>query len=159
MLQKAAFKDFPASTETVLAKNLVWDMKMIEDFAWNYSDSLKISKEYLAPDHEGEFTMADVGTYEHASIRLTWTGVSIMNDELCGVLEYNSPDNKINIDMEQISTKGTEQYWGNTWVSFKTGQIEFAESYSGTFQEITVKGFKDKFLAKTIREIRVERIQ
>ncbi len=67
MLDKNAFKNFPAGAETVLAKNLVWDMGMIEEFAWKYSDSLKINKEYLLSDHEGEFAMADVGTYMHLS--------------------------------------------------------------------------------------------
>jgi hypothetical protein len=159
MLEKDAFKNFPAGTETVFVKNLVWDMGMIEEFAWEYSGSLKINKDYLLSDHEGEFAMADVGTYEHASIHLTWTGISIMNNELCGVLEYRAVDNKIGMDMDQISTKGTEQYWGNTWVSLKTRRIEFAELYGGTIQEIEIKGMPNKFLVKTIRELWVERIK
>ena len=159
MLETDAFKNFPAGTETVLARNLIWDMGMIEKFAWEYSDSLKINKEYLLSDHEGEFAMADVGTYEHASIHLTWTGISIMNNELCGVIEYRAVDNKIGINMDQISTRGTEQYWGNTWISVKTHRIEFAELYGGTIQEIEIKGMPDKLLVKTIRELWVERIK
>jgi hypothetical protein len=41
----------------------------------------------------------------------------------------------------------------------KTKQIEFGEIYSSTFQEIEVNDMKDKFLAKTIRELKVERIK
>jgi hypothetical protein len=159
MLGPDVFKGFPAATETVFSKNLIWDMMMIEDFAWDYSDSLKLNKEYLVSNHEGEFNMADVGTYEHASIFLTWTGISQMNNQVCAVLEYRAVDNKIGIKMDQITTRGTEQYWGTTWVSYKTHQIEYAEVYGGTIQEIEVKGFKDKFLAKTIRELWVERIK
>lgn len=159
MLEKDAFKNFPAGTETVLARNLIWDMGMIEEFAWNYSDSLKLNKDYLLSDHEGEFVMADVGTYEHASIHLNWTGISLMNNEICGVIEYRAVDNKIVMEMEQISTKGTEQYWGTTWVSLNTHRIEFAELYGGTIQEIEIKGMPNKILMKTIRELRVERIK
>lgn len=159
MLSPDAFKDFPAGAEAVFSKNLIWDMEMIEDFAWRYSDSLRLNQEYLVPNHTGEFNMADVGTYEHASIFLRWTGISLMNNEICAVLGYRAVDNKIGIKMDQITTKGTEQYWGTTWISYKTHQIEYAEVYGGTIQEIQVKGIKDKFLVKTIRELWVERIK
>jgi hypothetical protein len=159
ILKKELFKSFPSSPESIYARNLIWDMRMIEQFAWGYLDSLKLNREYRLIDHEGEFTMADVGNYEHSSIYLTWTGISFMNNELCGVIEYRAVDNKVYVQMDQISTKGTEEYWGTTWISLKTRQIEFAETYSGTFQEIAVNGLKDKILAKTIREIKVERIR
>lgn len=159
MLKKEAFKSFPADPVSVFARNLVWDTRMIEQFAWHYSDSLKLNREYRLVDHQDNFEMADVGNYQHASIWLTWTGISVMNNELCVVIEYRAVDNTIGVEMEQISTKGTEEYWGTTWVSLKTRQIEYAETFSGTFQEIAVKGLKDKFLAKTIREIKVERIR
>ena len=60
--------------------------------------------------------------------------------------------------MADIKTRGTEQYWGTTWVNLSNKQIEFAEMFSGTMQEIEVSGMQDKFLIKTIRELRVERI-
>jgi hypothetical protein len=58
-----------------------------------------------------------------------------------------------------IKTKGTEQYWGSVLVSTKTRNIEHADLYSGTIQEIEVKGMKDKFLMKTIRELEIKRVQ
>jgi hypothetical protein len=61
--------------------------------------------------------------------------------------------------MDMIKTKGTEQYWGSILVSIKTKNIEHADMYSGTIQEIEVKGMKDKFLMKTIRELEIRRIQ
>jgi len=60
--------------------------------------------------------------------------------------------------MDKINTKGTEQYWGTTWISLKSKQIEYAEMYGGTIQEIEVRGMEKKFLIKTIRELRVEKI-
>jgi hypothetical protein len=82
-----------------------------------------------------------------------------MNNELCAIIEYRAVDNLLEINMDQIKGKGTEQYWGTTWVSLKTGVIEYADTYSGTIQEIRVKGMDNKFLAKTIREICVDKIQ
>ena len=58
-----------------------------------------------------------------------------------------------------IKTKGTEQYWGTVIVSLKTKSIENGVMYSGTIQEIEVKGMKDKFLMKTIRELEISKIQ
>jgi hypothetical protein len=158
MLETETFKSFPTSAENVLARNLIWDMMTIEGFAWDYSDSLQLNQKYVIPEIKGEFNMADIGTYEHAGIQLCWTGISIMNNEMCAVIEYRAIDNKLKIAMEQINTRGTEQYWGTTWISLKTRQIEYAEMYGGTSQEIEVKGLKDKLLYKTIRELWVERI-
>jgi hypothetical protein len=159
MLEKGSFKNFPAKTDAVFAKNLVWDMGMIEEFAWKYTDSLKLNKYFIIRPRESSFEMGGVGNYSHDNIQIRWTGISEMNDELCAIIEYRAIDNLLEINMDQIKGKGTEQYWGTTWVNLNTGLIEFAETYSGTIQEIQVKGFDNKFLVKTIREIRVDKIQ
>ena len=159
MLEKGSFKNFPSKTESVFAKNLVWDMMMIEEFAWKYTDSLKLNKYYVIHPKEASFEMGGVGKYSHDNIQIRWTGISEIDNELCAVIEYRAVDNLLEINMDQIKGKGTEQYWGTTWVSLKTGLIEFADTYSGTIQEIQVKGLDNKFLAKTIREIRVDKIQ
>ena len=159
MMNEEEFKDFPPGTQKVLARNLIWDMMSIEMFAWDYSDSLKLNLNYDIPEIKGEFDMADIGSYEHANIQVCWTGISQINNELCAVIEYRAIDNKVELALDQINTRGTEQYWGTTWISLKSRQIEYAEMYSGTIQEIEVKGLKDKFLIKTIRELWVERIK
>jgi hypothetical protein len=159
MMNEADFKSFPSAIDNIFARNLIWDMLSVELFAWRYSDSLHIARPYLLPDIKGEFNMADIGKYNHASIQLCWTGISMMNGRLCDVIEYRALNNKVSVEVGNIKTKGTEQYWGNTWVSLETREIEFAEIYSATFQEIEVTGMKDKFLTKTIRELTVERIQ
>ncbi len=158
MLDAEAFKNFPASPVSVFAKNLIWDMMTIEGFAWDCIDSLKLNRIYRIPDIMGEFNMADIGTYAHTEIQLCWTGISAINDELCAVIEYRAIDNKIEISMAGLKTKGTEQYWGTIWVSLKTRLIESAVMYGGTIQEIEVTGMTDKFLVKTIRELWVDKI-
>ena len=158
-LEADFFKDFPSTPEAVFAKNLVWDMMAIEGFAWDYTDSLKLNVNYTIPDIKGEFSMADIGTYTHTKIQVCWTGISYKNGEMCAVIDFRAIDNKIEMSMDAIKTKGTEQYWGTVWISFKDKLIESAEMYGGTIQEIEVKGMKDKFLIKTIRELEVNKIQ
>jgi hypothetical protein len=86
------------------------------------------------PEIKGEFNMADIGTYSQPEIQLCWTGISTINDELCSVIEYRALDNKVEISMDAIKTKGTEQYWGTILVSLKTRLIESAVIYGGTVQ-------------------------
>lgn len=159
MLDKESFEKFPANTNSVFAKNLVWDMMAIEEYAWKFTDSLKLNRDFVIHPKKASFEMGGVGNYSHNDIQIRWTGISEMNNELCAIIEYRAIDNLLEINMDQIKGKGTEQYWGTTWISLKTGLIEFADTYSGTIQEIEVKGMNNKFLAKTIREIRVDKIQ
>jgi len=159
MLQADAFIGFPATPDAVLSKNLIWDMMAIESFAWQQYDSLKLNRIYAIPDSDDKFAMADIGTYEHSGINLCWTGISEMNGVLCAVVEFRAIDNKISMEMEALKTKGTEQYWGSIWMSLKDKSIEQAEMYGGTIQEITVPGMENKFLVKTIRELKVDKIQ
>jgi hypothetical protein len=159
MLQPDAFMNFPANPESVFAKNLVWDMMAIEMFAWDYSDSLKPGKIYYIPDIKGEFKMADIGSYTHSAIQVCWTGISAINDELCAVIDFRALDNKIEMTMDALNTKGTEQYWGTVYLSLKNRLIESAVMYGGTIQEIKIKGMENKFLVKTIRELWVDKIQ
>lgn len=159
MVEEQAFRTFPTTIENVFARNLVWDMLSFEIFAWPYYDSLKLNDPYIIPDIKGQFNMADIGKYSHSKIMLCWKGISQVNNELCAIIDFTAIDNKIEMSMEQIKTKGTEQYWGTILVSLKTKNIEYAAMYSGTIQEIEFKGMKDKFLIKTIRELDVVKIQ
>jgi hypothetical protein len=158
MLDADAFKNFPGTPEGVYSRNLVWDMIGIEGFAWDHTDSLALNKIYRIPVN-GEFAMADIGNYSHNEIQLSWTGISAIKDELFAVIEFRALDNKLEISMPGIKTKGTEQYWGTVWVSLKNKLIGRAVMYGGTMQEIEVTGMQNKFLVKTIRELWVEKIQ
>jgi hypothetical protein len=159
MMEEKSFKSFPKSVENIFVRNLIWDMMSADIFAWNYYDSLKLNVPYIIPDIKGEFNMADIGKYSHSKIMLCWKGISEINGQLCSIIDFNAVDNKIEVSMDMIKTKGTEQYWGSILVSLKTKNIEHAEMYSGTIQEIEVKGMKDKFLVKTIRELEIKKIQ
>ena len=158
MIQETAFKSFPKTVDNIFARNLIWDMMSTDIFAWNYYDSLKLNVPYIIPDIKGEFSMADIGNYSHNKIMLTWKGLTESNGQLCAVIDFNAIDNKIELTMDLIKSKGTEQYWGSILISLKTRTIEQAVMYSGTIQEIEVKGIKDKILMKTIRELNIDKI-
>jgi hypothetical protein len=159
MLSAAAFSDFPPNPESVFSRNLVWDMMAIEGFAWDHTDSFELNRNYIIGGSGNEFAMADIGTYSHNDIQLMWTGISSVDDVLCAVIEFRATDNRIKMEMEGFKTQGTEQYWGTVWISLTNRMIEGAEMYGGTIQEIEVAGMQDKFLVKTIRDLRVEKIK
>jgi hypothetical protein len=159
MVEEGPFKNFPVNPENVFARNLVWDMLSFETFSWQYYDSLKLGHQYILPDMKGEFNMAEIGKYSHNKVVLCWNGISVINGELCAVIDFNAIDNLLELSMAQIKSKGTEQYWGTIHLSLKTKNIEQAIMYSGTIQEIEIAGMKDKFIVKTIRELEVSKIQ
>ena len=159
MLQPSAFKDFPSDPDAVYSRNLIWDMMGIENFAWDFSDSLRLNKIYRITGPANEFNMADIGSYSHAEIQICWTGISEVNGVLCSIIEFRAIDNKIELNMDALKTKGTEQYWGTVWLSLADRLIEHAEMYGGTIQEIEITGMDNKFLVKTIRELWVDKIQ
>ena len=159
MLEPDSFKNFPNTAEAVFAKNLVWDMLAIDEFGLKHKDSLKLNRIYRIRDTGGKFDMAAIGNYTNTEIQLIWTGISLFDDEICAVIEHRAIDNMIELDMPGIKSKGTEQYWGTSWISLETGLIAHAEMYSGTIQEIEINGMKDKFLVKTIRELRLDKIK
>lgn len=159
MLSAGAFKNFPLTPENVFSRNMIWDMMTFETFSWMYWDSLKLNESYVIAQINGEFDMAEIGKYNHNKIILCWRGISEINGELCAVIDFNAIDNLIELTMEQINAKGTEQYWGTTWISLKTKNIEKALMYGGVMLETEVKGMPNKFLIKTIRELWVEKIE
>ncbi len=158
MVQPEAFKNFPSNPGNIFARNLIWDMLSFEIFGWNYFDSLKLNQPYTIPMINGEFDMAEIGKYSHNKIVLTWEGITEFNGEMCAVVGFNALDNKVEVNIDMVKTKGTEQYWGTILISMNTKSIEHGVMYSGSIQEIEVKGMKDKFNVKTIRELVVEKI-
>lgn len=159
MMEEKAFGHFPKTVENVFARNLIWDMMSADVFACNYYDSLKLNVPFIIPDIKGGFNMADIGNYSHNKIILCWKGITEINGRLCAIIDFNAIDNKLELTMEMIKSKGTEQYWGSVLVSLKTKNLEQAVMYSGTIQEIEINGMKDKLFIKTIRELEISKIQ
>jgi len=159
MLSAGAFKSFPATPDNVLARNLVWDMITFETYAWMFWDSLELNVPYVVRQINGEFNMAEIGTYNHNVITICWKGITTIEGELCAVIDFNAIDNLLNLSMEMFKSKGTEQYWGTTWVSLKTRNIEKALMYGGVMQEIEISGMPQKMLINTVRELWLEPVK
>lgn len=158
LLDPSFFENFPVHTNGVLSRNLIWDMMAIENYAWTYFDSLQLNKTYIVPDIQGSFDMAEIGTYDHTKIELNWLGITVMNNTLCAIIEYRAFDNKLELNTEMMKSRGSEFYWGKTWISLENKQIEYAEMYSNTIQEMEMEGLVDKLLLNTRRMLKLERI-
>jgi hypothetical protein len=158
VMEESFFKNFPKCPDYVFSRNLIWDMMAIEGYAWNYFDSLELNKTYIIPDIHGTFSMADVGSYNHAKIELNWIGISMMNDKLCAIIEYRALDNKLEINLKEMKSKGSELYWGKSWISLENKQIEYAEMFSYTIQELEIQGLPEKMLVSTKRVLTLDKI-
>lgn len=156
--EKTAFRDFPATPENIFARNMIWDMYSFDVFAWQFYDSLRLNEPFII-NKPGQFDMAEIGNYTHNRMLITWVGMTSVRNELCNVIEFTTLDNRLELTMDQIKTKGTEQYWGTVFVSTRSKMLEKGVMFSGTVQQIEVKGMKDSFLMRTVRELEVNRIQ
>ncbi len=157
MLQKSFFDSFDNSMVSILARSLVWDMYAIEIYAWNYFDLLEQNKTCLVKD-KGATDIAGIGIYDQKRIELNWIGISLINNSLCAIIEYRVLDNKLEGQTDLMKSKGSECYWGKTWVSLENKQIEYAEMYSNTIQEMEIEGLNNKMLVSTNRILKVGKI-
>lgn len=156
---KSFFKDFPQNSDGIFAKSLIWDMMSIETFAWQYWDSLEFNTIYNAIGLNGKVELADVGYYTVTNAQIIWTGDSIVNDENCAKIEYKALNNLLDYNTVEFKSKGTEDYWGNVFVSLKDKQIEYAIMNSITKQVMQITGLSMNISTITIRELKVERMK
>lgn len=63
MMKESSFSGFPKNIENIYARNLIWDMMAIEDFAWNYTDSLHLNQTFILSKAGYNFEMAGIGDY------------------------------------------------------------------------------------------------
>jgi len=49
----------------------------------------------------------------------------MMNSTLCNIIEYRALDNKLEIKLNEMKSKGSELYWGNIWISQKDRVSDF----------------------------------
>lgn len=151
MLKPETFESF--GEHSAFTKNLVWDMFAVESFAWNYWNDLKLNEEYSAPEMNGKLDLAGQGSFENKDIRITWTGISKQNGELCATIEYRTMDNPLEVQYEGMDMKGRSHYWGTIWVSLEDKQIEHAVLYEDVVMEMNLPGQTQKQVMNATREI------
>jgi hypothetical protein len=154
------FEFFPGFPETeIKTKNLVWDMHMIEEFAWNYFDKLELNRPYSTQSRPEDVPLAGAGTFQNRKIELTWMGISRMNQEICALIRYEAFFNKLKAVVGNISVQGRSHYWGDIWVSLKDKQIEFATLREDVLTEVTLPGQQNKLLVNPFRIITFEKLK
>lgn len=156
MMLESSFENFPQ--QLVHLKNLVWDMMAIEEFAWLYLDSLKLNQTVSANLINGEVEMDGIGIFENRDIRLTWNGITEMNQEICAVIEYLAMDNPLIVEFGEFKMKGRSHYWGTILVSLEDKQIEHANMYEDVVMDMKLPGQADNQLINATREIIVEKL-
>jgi hypothetical protein len=138
ILQSDFFKGFPM--EAVQVKNLVWDMAGIEAFAWGHLDSLKLNKTYEAKDMNGSANLAGLGSFKNNNIQLTWKGISLVNNQLCGLIDFRAMDNPLEVNMKMagkdFSLKGVSHYWGTVYISLTEKSLEYTELLESVTMEM-----------------------
>lgn len=138
MLKKEFFPGFPEIE--IKSKNLVWDMHMIEEFAWDYFDRLELNQSYAIQSQPEDVPLAGAGTFQNRRIELTWVGLSKRNNELCALIQYQALMNKFTTSMMNMTFQGRSHYWGDIWVSLKDKQIEYATLTEDVLVEFKLPG-------------------
>ena len=160
ILQPEFFTGFPL--EAVHVKNLVWDMAGIEAFAWCHLDSLRLNKLYEAKQMNGAANLAGLGTFKNNNIQLIWKGVSMMNNRLCGLIDFRAMDNplevKMNMGGKEFNMKGRSHYWGTVYISLREKSIEFTELLEDVTMEIRWSDQPTSQYVYTTRLMKVEKI-
>ena len=161
ILQPDFFKDFPY--EAVQVKNLVWDMAGIEAFAWGHLDSLKLNKLCEVKKMNGEVPLAGLGTFTNNNIQLIWKGVSLMNNELCALLDFRAMDNPLAVNLKMgekdFSLKGTSHYWGTIYLSLIEKRFEYVELLENVMMEIRWSDRPAPQYVYTTRLMKVKKIE
>jgi len=156
MLKKEFFPGFPEIE--IKSKNLVWDMHMIEEFAWDYFDKLELNQPYAIQSQPEDVPLAGAGTFQNRRIELTWVGLSKRNNEICALIQYQALMNKFTTSMMNMAFQGRSHYWGDIWVSLKDKQIEYATLTEDVLVEFKLPGGQGgKQLTGVLRKGTVEK--
>jgi len=156
VLRESFFEKIPQAD--IFIKNLIWDMVGIEGFAWWYWDSLHLNHEYCARETNSVVELAGEGTFENKDIRITWTGITEMNNEICAIIKFTVMNNPLSVHNDYIEVDGRSHYWGNIYVSLEDKQIEYAELLEDVLTDVKFPDQEERNKFNTIRNISLTRI-
>jgi hypothetical protein len=154
MLKKEFFQGFPDLE--IKTKNLVWDMHMIEQLAWDYFNKLELNQPYAVQSQPEDVPLAGAGTFQNRRVELTWVGLSKRNNEACALIQYQAFMNKFTTSMGNLRFQGRSHYWGDIWVSLKDKQIEYATLFEDVLVEFSLPGQGGKQLIGVLRKGKFE---
>ena len=142
-----------------LVMNLIWDALCFDALAYCCWDSLKLGKEFRAKNMNSEMKIADIGTFENKDIRITWLGITKINNEICAILKYSVMNNPLNVEYENMSMTGRSHYWGEIYVSLSDKQIEYASLTEDVLTDISFKNQANSRLSYIVRNINLLRVE
>ena len=155
MLKPEFFPGFPSSE--MKTKNLVWDMHMVEEFAWDYFDKLELNLTYAIQSAPQDVNLAGGGTFQNRKVELTWTGLSKRNNKICALIQYQAFMNKFNTAVGTLTFQGRSHYWGDIWVSLEDKQIEHATLFEDVLVEFKLPEQANKQLIGVLRKATFEK--
>lgn len=139
--------------------NLIWDALGFEALAYGHWNLLKLNEEFSATNMNAEMTIANIGTFENKDIKLTWLGITEMNNEICAILKYSVMNNPLKLEIETMSLQGRSHYWGEIYVSLADKQIEYVTLTEDVLMDVKFVGQEDDLIGYTIRNISLSKIQ
>jgi hypothetical protein len=142
-----------------LIMNLIWDALGFDALAYCCWDSLKLGEEFRAKNMNFEVKIADIGTFENKDIRITWLGITEINNKICAILKYSVMNNPLSIEYENMSMNGRSHYWGEIYVSLSDKQIEYANLTEDVLTDVNFKGQANNRLGYTVRNINMSRVE
>ncbi|MCC8197173.1 MAG: hypothetical protein LIP06_00965 [Tannerellaceae bacterium] len=148
-------KNLPEADPLVM--NLMWDVMGFDVFAYEYWDSLKLNAEFKAIDVNIEMEIA-YGTFENRDTRITWLGITEINEEVCAILKYSVMNNPLYLEYENFIMKGRSHYWGEVYVSLSDKQMEYANLTEDVLMEVKEKGSSESDIKYTVRYITMSKV-
>jgi len=139
IMNKDFFKKMPED-KSMLMKNLIWDMFMLQGIAYWYWDSLALNHDFNANALNNEVDIAGDGTFENKDTKIKWLGVTKINNEIYAIIKYSTMNNKVKVDMENLTMSGRSHYWGEIYVSLVDKHIEYATLTEDVITDLLVKG-------------------
>lgn len=157
IMNKDFFKEMPED-QGMLMKNLIWDTFMLQGIAYWYWDSLVLNQDFKATALNTEVDLAGAGTFENKDTKLKWLGVTKINNEIYAIIKYSTLNNKVQVDMENLTMSGRSHYWGEIYVSLKDKHVEYATLTEDVITDLLVQG-QPRYLGYSVRSITLSRTQ
>ncbi|MBN2484394.1 MAG: hypothetical protein JXB34_00325 [Bacteroidales bacterium] len=139
ILGKDFFSKMPED-EGMRMKNLFWDMFMLQGIAYWYWDSLKLNHDYYAEGLNTSVNLAGKGTFKNNDFKIKWLGITSINNEIYAIFKYSTMNNKVNVEMENLTMSGRSHYWGEIYVSLEDKHIEYATLTEDVITDLMITG-------------------
>jgi hypothetical protein len=125
IMSERLYQNIPDGELKHLLKTLVWDAAMFEPVVWDHFALFKLHRDVLVSNLEQtNLKMGQWGSLRLKGLKMSWVGVSMVNNEVCALLQYRSYANPVLSGTG--SSPGRSLYWGSIWVSLEDKQVEKA---------------------------------